>query len=65
MKYGVGQYFFNSIIVTVGTVIMTVLCCSLASYVLSRFEFKGKKSHIYYDCGRNDDFTRSKSGFLV
>lgn len=42
VKYGVGQYFFNSIIVTVGTVIMTVLCCSLASYVLSRFEFKGK-----------------------
>ena len=29
VKYGVGQYFFNSIIVTVGTVIMTVLCLSL------------------------------------
>ena len=42
VKYGVGRYFLNSVIVTAGTVVITVICSALAAYVLSRFEFKGR-----------------------
>lgn len=42
LKYGVGRYFINSVIVTVSSVFLTVFVSALASYVLSRFEFKGK-----------------------
>ncbi len=42
IKYGVGQYFLNSVIVTAVSVFLTVFFSALASYVLSRFQFKGR-----------------------
>lgn len=42
IKYGVGRYFINSVIVTIGSVFLTVFISALASYILSRFQFKGK-----------------------
>jgi raffinose/stachyose/melibiose transport system permease protein len=39
-KIGVGKYFFNSILVTVFTVMLTILVSAFAAYALSRFEFR-------------------------
>ncbi|MFB4167283.1 carbohydrate ABC transporter permease [Virgibacillus sp. JSM 102003] len=41
-NYGVAQYFFNSVLVTVISVVIVVLISALASYGLSRFDFRGK-----------------------
>jgi raffinose/stachyose/melibiose transport system permease protein len=38
---GVGKFFFNSLFVTVVSVITTILLGSMAAYGLSRFKFKG------------------------
>lgn len=40
---GVGRYFLNSLFVTFTTVILTLFFSSTAAYILSRFEFRGKK----------------------
>ena len=37
------RYLFNSVVVTVLTVVFNVLFCSLAAYPLARMNFKGKK----------------------
>lgn len=37
------QYFSNTIIVTIATVVIVLLCSSAAGYVLGRYEFPGKK----------------------
>lgn len=37
---GVSTYFLNSIIITVITCLITVLCASLCAYALARFKFK-------------------------
>lgn len=37
------QYFLNTVIVTVVSVIVVLLCTSAAGYVLGRYEFPGKK----------------------
>lgn len=42
VKYGVGRYFLNSVLVTGCAVILTVFFSALASYVLARFRFKGR-----------------------
>lgn len=39
---GVGTYFLNSVIVTVVSVVLTVVCAALIAFVLARFEFRGK-----------------------
>ncbi|MFZ4451224.1 carbohydrate ABC transporter permease [Salibacterium aidingense] len=39
----IGTYFFNSIFVGLAAVIISVITGGLASYFLSRFQFKGKK----------------------
>lgn len=36
-----GRYFFNSMIYTAGTIILTVFCASWFAYATSRIEFKG------------------------
>ncbi|WP_134687393.1 carbohydrate ABC transporter permease [Brevibacillus migulae] len=38
---GIGQYFFNSILVTLVSVVLILLLGSMAAYGLSRFRFKG------------------------
>ncbi|GAA3405942.1 carbohydrate ABC transporter permease [Paenibacillus hodogayensis] len=38
-----GTYFWNSIFITLASVALTVLLGALASYFLSRFEFRGRK----------------------
>jgi ABC-type glycerol-3-phosphate transport system permease component len=38
-----GQYFFNTVFVTVATVILTTMFTSMAGYVLARHRFPGKK----------------------
>lgn len=37
-----GQYFLNSVLVTVGTTLGQILSCSLVAYGFARFNFKGK-----------------------
>ncbi len=41
-KLDIGRYFLNSLIVTVGSTVISVTAVSLASYVSSRIHFKGK-----------------------
>src|SRR5699024_7058183 len=36
------RYLFNSVVVTILTVVFNVLFCSLAAYPLARMNFKGK-----------------------
>lgn len=40
---GISKYFLNSVIVTVGTVILTLVLCSLYAYSIAIYDFKGKK----------------------
>lgn len=40
---GFGHYLWNTVIVTVATVIIVVVRCAMAGYVLGRFNFLGKK----------------------
>jgi len=44
---GVGEYLLNSIVVVTGSVVLTMLLGSMASYVLARYEFPGNR-FIYY-----------------
>ena len=39
---GLFQHFLNSITVTIGTVVLTIILSSLAGYGFSRFRFRGK-----------------------
>ena len=39
---GVGRYFFNSVVVTLIAMALTILCASLIAFVLARFNFRGK-----------------------
>ncbi|AQS55018.1 carbohydrate ABC transporter permease [Novibacillus thermophilus] len=38
----IGSYFFNSVIVTVGMVVLTLILASMMSYILARFSFSGR-----------------------
>ncbi|WP_086841983.1 carbohydrate ABC transporter permease [Amycolatopsis kentuckyensis] len=40
--YGVGHYFANSLVISVGAVIGNVLSCSLAAYAFARLHFRGR-----------------------
>jgi raffinose/stachyose/melibiose transport system permease protein len=42
-EQGVSSYFFNSIIITVGTCLLTVLISALCAFGLTRFQIKGGK----------------------
>ncbi|MDQ6595161.1 carbohydrate ABC transporter permease [Bacillus salipaludis] len=42
-EQGVSSYFVNSLIITIGTCILTVLISSLCAYGLTRFQIKGGK----------------------
>jgi N-acetylglucosamine transport system permease protein len=44
---GIGSFFFNSIIVVFGALIITMLFGAMCAYVLARFEFRGSRA-IYY-----------------
>ncbi len=39
---GVGRYFFNSVVVTLIAMVLTILCASLIAFVLARSNFRGK-----------------------
>jgi N-acetylglucosamine transport system permease protein len=43
----IGSYFFNSIIVVLGGVALTLLLSSMVAYVLARFQFPGNRI-VYY-----------------
>ena len=43
VKGGFSDYFLNSVIVTVSTIVLVVIRCLLAGYILAMYEFKGKK----------------------
>ncbi|WP_339365342.1 carbohydrate ABC transporter permease, partial [Vallitalea maricola] len=43
-----GQYFFNSIFISVATVALLIIVASMAAYVLSRFNFKINKFLIIF-----------------
>nr|BFE62282.1 carbohydrate ABC transporter permease [Dactylosporangium thailandense] len=46
-KGGLGEFFFNTVIVVGGGVILTMLLGSMAAYVLARYEFPGNRA-IYF-----------------
>lgn len=39
-----GDYFFNSVVITVGVVAATLLLASMASYAIARFPFRGARA---------------------
>src|SRR3990172_300596 len=43
-----GDYFANSVILTISTVAVTLLLSSMAAYALSRFSFRGATPLFYY-----------------
>ena len=43
-----GDYFFNSVLLTVATVACSMLFASMAAYALARFSFPGVKPLFYY-----------------
>jgi raffinose/stachyose/melibiose transport system permease protein len=45
-EVGFGSYFVNTLIITVGTVLLVVVRSALAGYVLGRYDFIGKKPLI-------------------
>jgi multiple sugar transport system permease protein len=42
------RYFRNSLVVSIGTVVMTLLFATPASYAFSRVPFRGKRTFIYF-----------------
>ncbi|MGO4691998.1 carbohydrate ABC transporter permease [Glaciibacter sp. 2TAF33] len=44
---GIGSFFFNTIIVVFGALVLTMLFGSMSAYVLARFQFPGSRA-IYY-----------------
>ncbi|GAQ24971.1 MULTISPECIES: carbohydrate ABC transporter permease [Tepidanaerobacter] len=42
-EYGVKQYFLNSVIVTIASVVLTIAISAIAAFALSRFEFSYKE----------------------
>ena len=38
----IGRYFFNSLVVSIGTVLLTLILCSLAAYPLAKMRFAGR-----------------------
>lgn len=43
-----GDYFLNSAILTVGTVVLTVLLSAMAAYAIARFRFPGVRPAFFY-----------------
>lgn len=43
---GFGGYMLNSLIVTIGTVVIVVVRCALAGYVIARYNFIGKRPFV-------------------
>ncbi|HZZ44558.1 MAG TPA: carbohydrate ABC transporter permease [Tepidisphaeraceae bacterium] len=43
-----GQYFFNSLTLTISTVVGTMFLSSMAAYALARFAFPGSKAIFFY-----------------
>ena len=43
-----GDYFFNSVVLTIGTVAVSVLLAAMAAYALSRFRFPGARPMFFY-----------------
>ena len=43
---GFGGYMINSVIVTLGTVVIVVIRCALAGYVIARYGFIGKRPFV-------------------
>lgn len=41
------RYFFNSTVVAIGTIVLTLLLSSLAGYATARFNFRGKNSILF------------------
>ncbi len=39
----IGQYFLNTVIITVGSILIVLITVSMIGYVLGRFQFPGKK----------------------
>jgi raffinose/stachyose/melibiose transport system permease protein len=39
----IGEYFVNTVIVTVGSIAIVLVCVSMMGYVLGRYQFPGKK----------------------
>ena len=46
-----GQYFFNSVLITSTTVVVTVFLAAMSAYALARFVFPGSRSIYFYFLG--------------
>ncbi|MGL4799922.1 MAG: carbohydrate ABC transporter permease [Cellulosilyticaceae bacterium] len=42
------QFFFNSVFISVGTVVLLIIVASMAAFVIARFNFKGNKFLIIF-----------------
>ena len=43
-----GDYFFNSVVLTTATVVLTLLLAAMAAYALARFTFPGSRPLLFY-----------------
>jgi len=48
VKGSFGRYFFNSVVLTVGTVAVTVFLSAMTAYALARFRFLGSRAIYFY-----------------
>lgn len=46
VKGNIGQYFINTLIVTMGTIVLTVLFSAMAAYAISRMKWKWQKTAL-------------------
>ena len=51
VKYGVAAYFFNSVFITLASGLFSVLFSSMASYIITRFDFKLKNAAFLFILG--------------
>lgn len=50
-KYGIAKYILNSVIVTAAAVLINIVISLMASYSLSRFQFRGRNVLLYMILG--------------
>lgn len=50
-KYGIAKYILNSVIVTAAAVLINIIISLMASYSLSRFQFRGRNVLLYMILG--------------
>ena len=46
IKGGFSSYFLNSVLITIGSIIVVLIRCATCGYILSLYDFRGKKLYL-------------------